>query len=279
MKSSAYRTVAALLGIGSFLVFASGPSPRTTARTATNLSPSARTASSQSGTRTPAQLAEIYGKVPLSFEANRGQTDPSVKFLSRGSGYTLFLTGDEAVLSLRSQKSEGRPWSLVPGHVQRTRDSAPGTKDKGPGTTDVLRMKLVGANQAAKVTAFDELPGKSNYFIGTDPKKWRTDVPTYGKVKYEGVYPGIDLVYYGNQRQLEYDFVVAPGADPKAIALKIETGSSKLENRKAQIHIDASGDLVIETDGGEVRFHKPVLYQPTGSLNSQFTIRSSDLLN
>src|SRR2546430_5784455 len=87
-------------------------------------------------------------------------------------------------------------------------------------------MKLVGANQAANVTALDELPGKTNYFVGNDPKKWRTDVPTYGKVKYEAVYPGIDLVYYGNQRQLEYDFVVAPGADPKAITLAVEAGFS-----------------------------------------------------
>src|SRR5439155_17798981 len=137
---------------------------------------------------------------------------------------------------------------------------------------------LVGANQAAKVTALDELPGKSNYFIGSDPKKWRTDVPTYAKVKYEGVYPGIDLVYYGNQRQLEYDFVVAPGADPKAIALKIETGSSKLENRKAQLRVDASGDLVVEADGTEVRFHKPVVYQPKGSLNSEFRIQNSEFI-
>src|SRR6266700_7860891 len=126
-----------------------------------------------------------YGKVPLSFEANQGQADPRVKFLSRGSGYTLFLTGDEAVLALRSQKPgvrsqrlEGRPWSLVPGHLQKTgaqgtKDKGPGTKDKGPGTNDVLRMKLVGANEAAKVTALEELPGKSNYFIGNDPKKWR----------------------------------------------------------------------------------------------------------
>jgi hypothetical protein len=92
-------------------------------------------------------------------------------------------------------------------------------------------MKLAGANTNARVVGLSELPGKSNHFIGNDPRKWRTNVPNYGKVKYEGVYPGIDLVYYGNQRQLEYDFVVAPGADPRAIALQIETGNSKLETR------------------------------------------------
>src|SRR2546430_16603115 len=127
-------------------------------------------------------------------------------------------------------------------------------------------MKLVGANQAANVTALEELPGKSNYFIGNDPKQWRTDVPTYGKVKYEGVYPGVDLVYYGNQRQLEYDFVVAPGADPKAITLAVGAGLSR-HNRpgavKRPLRIDTSGDLVVEAEGGEGRFHKPVVFQPT----------------
>jgi len=178
MKSSTYRTVAALLGVGSMVVVVPGPSPRTIARTTPNLTPSARTRSAQLGTRTQAQLSEAYGKVPLSFEANRGQTDSRVKFLSRGSGYTLFLTGDEAVLSLksqkagarsqeseaRSQKHEGRPWSLVPTHLQKTGDSAQGTKDKGRGTNDVLRMKVVGANRDAKVTALDSSAGVERTF-------------------------------------------------------------------------------------------------------------------
>jgi hypothetical protein len=224
--------------------------------------------------------------LPLSFEPNQGQTDSRVKFLSRGSGYTLFLTGDEAVLSLRSQESgvrsqkqEGRPWSLVPSHLQRPTDSGQGTKDKGPGTNDVLRMKLMGANRAAKVTALEELPGKSNYFNGNDPKKWRVNVPYYAKVRYFDLYPGVDLVYYGREGQLEYDFVVAPGADPKAIALKIETGKSKIQNPKPKIRVDASGDLVVQAEGGEIRFHKPVVYQPKAFLNSQFTIHNSELLS
>src|SRR5947208_3521093 len=228
---------------------------------------------------TEARLADSYGKVPLSFEANRGQSDPQVKFLSRGNGYTLFLTGDEAVLSLRGQGSrvgdqgERRPWSFVTGQLHRA-------KDQGQGTTDVLSMKLVGANRSARVTGQDELPGKANYFIGSDRKKWRTDVPTYGKVKYEGVYPGIDLVYYGNHRQLEYDFVVAPGADPKAIALAVgeslygppetpEHDAAVREHHKgAPLRIDANGDLVVQAEGGEVRFHKPVMYQEQPSVVS-----------
>src|SRR5437879_2997285 len=162
--------------------------------------------------------------LPLSFEPNQGQTDSRVKFLSRGSGYTLFLTGDEAVLSLRSQESgvrsqkqEGRPWSLVPSHLRRPTDSAQGTKDKGPGTNDVLRMKLAGANPAPEASALDRLPGTANYFIGNNPKNWRTSIPTYGRVLYKNVYAGIDLAYYGDQGQREHDVVLDPGDEPKAI--------------------------------------------------------------
>src|SRR5208337_3887386 len=131
----------------------------------------------------------------------------------------------------------------------------------------VLRMRLVGANASAAVTGADELPGKSNYFIGNDPKKWRTNVPNYAKVKYAGVYPGVDLVYYGNQGgQLEYDFVVAPGANPNVIVLDVAAGLSlhpSSENGGAEppLQIASDGDLVVKTDGGEVRFHKPVVYQ------------------
>ena len=113
----------------------------------------------------------------------------------------------------------------------------------------------MGANPKAKVVGLDELPGKSNYFIGNDPKKWRTNVPSYARVKYEGVYPGVDLVYYGNQRQLEYDFVVAPGADPNQIKLSFAGADG--------MRVDAaSGDLVLNLGDDEVRFHKPAVYQP-----------------
>ena len=144
-------------------------------------------------TRSNSQWAHLYAALPLSFEANRGQTDPSVNFLSRGQGYTLFLCGREAVLALRNPSSAAR-----------------GQKQTASG--EALRLQLLGANAHAVVTGSDELPGKSNYFIGNDPSKWRTNVPTYAKVRYESVYPGVDLVYYGAQGgELEYDFVVAPG--------------------------------------------------------------------
>src|SRR5438874_11704062 len=163
MKTRTLRIATLVFTLASLAVLAWKPTTRTIAGPKL-------TKPASSAEATQAQLAEIYGKVPLSFEANRGQTDPSVKFLSRGSGYTLFLTGDEAVLSLRSQKAgarsqnKKRPWSVVSGQLRKTK-----TTDQGLRTTDVLRMKLMGANRAAKVIALDELPGKTNYFIGNDP--------------------------------------------------------------------------------------------------------------
>jgi len=125
-------------------------------------------------------------------------------------------------------------------------------------------MKLVGANPHAKVSGLEELPGKSNYFIGNDPKKWRTNVSNYAKVKYSDVYPGVDLVYYGNQGKLEYDFVVRPGADPRQIALQLVAPASSRSNaaKMAALRLDGNGDLVVGTDGGEIIFHKPVVLQP-----------------
>jgi hypothetical protein len=121
-------------------------------------------------------------------------------------------------------------------------------------------MKLLAANPAAAVIAADELPGKTNYLIGSDPKKWRTDVPNYAKVECRSVYPGIDLVYYGNQRELEYDFVVAPGAAPDAIQLDFQTDHGQSTPRNP-LRIAENGDLVAPIEGGEVRVHKPVAYQ------------------
>jgi len=175
---------------------------------------------SQPNAATQASISENHGKLPLSFEANHGQAGPQVKFLTRTSGYSLFLTGDEAVFALSGKMVKIRsPQGLKPASLtgaDGTANAVPFPKtiygtisDKNNVAADritggVLRMKLRNANPAAKVTGIDELAGTTNYFIGNDPAKWRTKVPTYAKVKYEGIYSGIDLVYYGNQRQLEY---------------------------------------------------------------------------
>ena len=141
-----------------------------------------------------ARVAATYGKLPLSFELNQGQSDRQVRFMSRGSGYSLFLTSTEAVLALHKTQPKPKSESKL---GSNSLPPAPPQAEKSA----VVRMKLAGANRSPKVTGVDELPGKSNYFIGNDPKKWRTDVPNYAKVKYENVYPGVDLVYYGHQGQ------------------------------------------------------------------------------
>lgn len=202
-----------------------------------------------------AQAAEAYGHLPLSFEANQGQTDPRVKFVARGGGYTLFLTGAETVLALDA--------------AQRNKQR------KGARPEAVVQMKLLGANRAAAVNGIGELPGKSNYFIGNDPKKWRTNVPNYARVQYRDIYPGIDVVYYGNQGQLEYDFLVAPGSDPKAIRWNVDpelVSIVRARSKEMPLKVDQrSGDLVVGLSGAEIRFHKPVAYQdlPAGSAGSK----------
>ena len=175
------------------------------------------------------RLAAAYVKIPLSFEANAGQTDAQVAFLARGAGYTLFLTPAEAVLSLRAGSSDA---AALPAS---------------------LRLKLRGASRTPRVTGLEPLATRSNYLVGNDPARWRTDVPHFGKVRYEAVYPGIDLVYYGRQGQLEYDFVVRPGADPRQIRLDF-VGADRVE-------LDVQGDLLVRVGQETLRQHKPIVYQ------------------
>ena len=186
--------------------------------------------------------------LPLSFESNVGQTGANVRFLSRGPGYTIFLTPDEAVFSLQSSNS-----GKSPSPKSQPTDPALAARPKSL-SYSVVRMSLSGASPQATVHGLDELPGKTNYFRGNDSSKWHTNVSNYARVRYEDVYPGIDLIYYGNQGQLESDFLLAPGADPNAIAMSFSGARS--------IRIDAtSGDLVVKSGGGEIRLHKPVAYQ------------------
>ena len=161
---------------------------------------------------------------PLAFEANRGQTDEQVQFLAHGAGYTVFLTPTEAVLTLGGGRSE----------------------------RSIVRLKPVGANGAARIQGDAELPGVVNYSRSA-PSAGHISAPTYGRVRYVDLYPGVDLVYYGGPRRLEYDFVVAPGADPEQIALAFD-GVERVE-------VDAGGDLVAHTAAGELRQPRPVVYQ------------------
>ena len=196
----------------------------------------------------------------LRFEVNLGQTDRRVKYLSRGPGYILFLRGTDAVLSLEGptaalnhgtdtppagtelDRNEGRPRAMSPRGNPYALQSA--------GT---LRITLLGTSQKATVNGLDLSPATSNYFIGNDPAKWRTDVPAYSSVRYRGIYQGTDLVYYGNQGQLESDFVLAPGADPSHIRLRID-GAQHLT-------IDPQGDMAITVGTGQVQWRRPTIYQ------------------
>jgi hypothetical protein len=192
------------------------------------------------------RILEKYSQLPLRFEMNQGQTDSRVRFLSRGRGYTLFLTPTEALFSV----SEAAGGSSDPRYLDRMNNR-----------TSTLRMELSGAKPDAVIAGSDELPGRSNYFIGNDPKQWHTGVPAFERVNYKEVYPGIDLVYYGNQRQLEYDFVIAPGADPNAIRLKV-TGSR-------QIRLDNRGNLLIRVGTGDLRLGAPDVYQEVAGQRRQ----------
>jgi hypothetical protein len=194
--------------------------------------------------------AEAYGHLPLSFEENQGQTAREVRYVSHGSGYELFLTPQEAVLALRPQQH----YDLSPRH--RTASIRAMRKARKAGQMTAVRMQLEGANPHPDIAGMERLPTRVNYFIGNDPKKWHTDVPAFARVKYAQVYPGVDLDFYGNQRRLEYDFIVAPGADPKAIQLRID-GAHKMR-------INSHGDLVLSVAGGEVELQKPLIYQKVG---------------
>ncbi|MHC5597685.1 MAG: DUF7948 domain-containing protein [Nostoc sp.] len=178
----------------------------------------------------------VYGELPLSFQPNYGQTDEEVKFLSRGDGYTLFLTQSEAVLALSN-----------PENKEQTSSSQKTVK------STQIKLQWLGSNPNIQPTSVQPLPGVVNYFIGSDPQQWHQDIPTYAQVKYSSLYPGIDLVYYGNQGQLEYDLLVAPGADPNLIKLKLE-GAQQLE-------IDDQGQLLIHTSSGVLQQQKPIVYQ------------------
>ncbi len=238
------------------------------------------------------QVSETYGKLPLSFEANQGQADEEVKFLSRGKGYNLSLTPTKAVLQFPvapgplpndvrrvSSDSESMlifdifPFNIRHSHLSfrssilDSRSSANSSRK-----SSWLQMQLIGANPNSQVEGLQELPGRTNYFIGNDPRKWRSNIPTYSKVKYKGVYPGIDLVYYGNQGKLEYDWIVAPGSDLKRIHFAFKGAK--------QIQLDQSGDLVIETASGEVHQHKPVVYQEVEgarhNLAGEYVLKTGD---
>jgi len=210
-----------------------------------------------------AALAGQYGRIPLSFEANQGQTDSRVRFQARGQGYGLFLTGKGAVLSLSKPSPANQPSAEQALNKSLTQPRRM--------VTDVVSLELPGARPDAAPEGQDRLPGTANYFIGNDPARWHSNVSTFARVRYSQVYDGVDLVYYGNQRQLEYDFVVAPHADPAKIHLRF-AGAQRLS-------LTSEGDLEVIARHGQITFHKPVLYQESGGrrvpVDGSFTLAAN----
>ena len=181
-----------------------------------------------------AEAIRGYGRVPLSFEENVGQADGRVQFVSRGAGYELALAPTDLSILISS------------------------ASDKIFSERSLLRIRFPGSDTKSTAQAVDPLPGRSHYYLGRDPNRWRTDIPHYRKVLYKSVYPDIDLLYYGNQGQLEFDFVLAPGADPTEISMRFDGASS--------LAVDRNGDLVIAIDDREIRLRKPIVYQQDSSL-------------
>jgi len=213
------------------------------------------TAAAAGGAPTP-PAAEVSRGVALHFEPNAGQTGPKVEFLARGPGYRLFLTATEAVLSLGGG-AKGAPAGEGAGRGRRSRAKA--------GPSAVLRMRLVGARARPAIEGLDEQPGRSHYFMGSDPRRWRANVPHYARVRYRHVYPGIDLVFHGRGRSLEYDFVVAPGADSGRIRLGFEGAR--------RIRVDARGRLAIDLGNGEVVQDAPLVYQEAEGVRKEIAGR------
>lgn len=182
---------------------------------------------SKSTAEVEVKVNKNYGKLPLSFEPNMGQSAKDVKFLSRGNGYTVFLTETEAAFSLRPN---------------------PHTESRS-----VLRMTLAGANQNATIEGQQQSQGIVNYMIGNDRNKWHTDIPTFRKVHYNNPWPGVDMVWYGTQNQLEYDFVVKPKSDVSQIRLSFSGAD--------QLRVDEVGNLRLQVSGEEMVQSAPVVYQ------------------
>src|ERR1700693_2117509 len=222
--------------LSTFLLGIIGPTGMVMAQsTGTSMSAGAADAARAAQVRATASYARLPMSFEPCFEAICADAGSQAKYFSRGGGYVLFLASTEAVL------------------------------DAGPSRKPTVRMKLLRSNARASIEGMDPLPGKSNYFIGKNPKSWRSNVTNYAKVRYQNVYPGVDLVFYGNGSQLEYDFVVAAGADPRAIALTFSGAGS--------ISVDKGGDLALATDNGEIVQRKPVVWQQIGAKRKQIAVR------
>ncbi len=196
------------------------------------------------------QALANYSRLPLSFEPNQGQAGSPVKYLARGGQFNVFLTQDELAFGFARRHSHRRS-------VFDMEDSA---ALEAPELSS-LELRLVGANPSSPVWGEEQLGGTANYLVGRDPSQWHVNLPTFAKIRYRNVYPGVDLLYYGNQGELESDFIIAPGANPEAVKLSVAGAEA--------ITIAPSGDLVLRMQDGELRLRKPLVYQTVGTSRKQ----------
>jgi Beta-propeller repeat len=201
--------------------------------------------------------------LPLAFEANQGQTDPKVKYMARGNGYTVFLTANDTVFALHSSSQATAQVSPSRGLAGATQPASASVHEKA--RTAAIHMCLVGGNPDSDISANNELPSRSNYFIGNDRSHWHTNVPQYARVSYREAYPGVNLAFYGVQKQLEFDFIVAPGASAASIRLGV-SGANRIAT-------DDSGNLILASSAGNVFLHKPVAYQQKDGLRQPVAAR------
>ena len=220
-----------------------------------------------------AVLPRGFSKLPLVFEPNLGQVSSNVDFLSHSPGYTLFLTPDGAIIrsSTRRHSSSGASViSAVSGKYPRMgpspNKSSRSTKHE-QNAFEVIRMRALGS-KGANPEGRDSQEGKSNYFLGNDPSKWRRNVPQYREVQYSSVYPGIDFVYHGNDGQLEYDFLLKPGANPDSIRLAMDGGPDSIS-----ADVTASGDLSLAVGRDTILLHAPKLYSGKGCISEKGSAR------
>jgi Bacterial Ig-like domain (group 3)/Beta-propeller repeat len=203
----------------------------------------------------PAISAALTGKfrgLPASFEPNVGQSDPAVRYLSRGRGYSIHFRDHQVDFALAKSENSSSQVSLTGAH----RDPPNGDSVSA---ADTLHMRLIGASVDSELSGEDRLPGVVNYFYGRDPAQWHMGIPMFSKVAYKGVYPGINLVYYGNSSRLEFDFQLAPNASVSSIRLQFAGAKAK--------ELDRNGNLILFAEDSHISFHKPLVYQ----LNSDGT--------
>jgi hypothetical protein len=221
---------------------------------------------------------DVHARLPLTFELNEGQVDNRVRYLCRGAGYTLLLTpsgADLLVAEPRRQVTQSPMTMSFPPRVLL----APGLTVAGSSLTvrrqrqlvgeASVRLQFVSTNPHPQILGLARQVGKVNYFIGDNPRRWHTDIPTYGEVLYRDLYPGIDLAFYGKRGQPEYDWVVKPGANPSAIKLRVEGSRSGAQG----LRIDRQGNLVVREGSGIIRQTRPVIYQTVSGARQVISAR------